>query len=172
MTENKKRQPRRTAEVNYYDPATGEFIASELITAAPFIKWGKIAEVQKVILELYVEVGGAIGDLFSHEKFLPLCEQLAVLIPVVGQNRPIDLQALVEADDWPQITRLFVTTSYDDAGNRDKDEKGEETLVKPGIIADLHNLNFLQILINAEKERQKIKEKEAADLLEVVETTK
>lgn len=172
MTENKKRQPRRTAEVNYYDPATGEFIASELITAAPFIKWGKIAEVQKAILELYVEVGGAIGDLFGSGKFLSLCEQLTTLIPVVGQNRPIDLQALIDADDWPQITRLFVTTSYDESGNRDKDEKGEETLVKPGIIADLHNLNFLQILINAEKERQKIREKEAEELLEAVDTTK
>ena len=55
MTEIKKRQPRRTATVNYYDPITGEFITSELITAAPFVKWGKIAEIQKLILELYVE---------------------------------------------------------------------------------------------------------------------
>lgn len=172
MTDSKKRQPRRTAEVNYYDPLSGEFLASELITAAPFVKWGDVANLQKPIIELYVETGGAIGDLFCNERFLPLCQQLANLIPVVGQNRPIDFQALVEADDWPQITRLFVTVSIDENGKRETDEKGEDTLIKPGIIADLHNLNFYRILINKEKELQKIRDKENEELLEAVETTK
>jgi hypothetical protein len=171
MTEIKKRQPRRTATVNYYDPITGEFITSELITAAPFVKWGKIAEIQKLILELYVETGGSISDLFCHETFIPLCQQLSTLIPVVGQTRPIDFQALLDADDWPQITRLFITTSYDDAGNRDVDAKGEATLIEPGIIADLHNLNFLQILVDKERERQKRLEKQLAES-EAVEATK
>jgi len=171
MTDTKKRQPRRTAEVSYYDPITGEFITSELITTAPFTKWGKIAELQKPIIELYVEVGGAIGDLFCHESFLPLCQQLANLIPVVSQTRPMDFQALVDADDWPQITRLFVTTSVDENGKRDTDDKGEDTLIKPGVIADLHNLNFYRILINKEKELQKIREKEAEEL-GAVDTTK
>lgn len=49
MTEIKKRQPRRTATVSYYDPITGEFITSELITAAPFVKWGKIAEIHSLL---------------------------------------------------------------------------------------------------------------------------
>ena len=87
MTEIKKRQPRRTATVNYYDPITGEFITSELITAAPFVKWGKIAEIQKLILELYVETGGSISDLFCHETFIPLCQQLSTLIPLQARRR-------------------------------------------------------------------------------------
>ena len=171
MTE-KKRQPRRTVEVNYYDPTTGDLIATDLIAAAPFVKWNAIAELQKPILELYVETGtGAIGDLFCNEKFISLCRQLAVLIPVVGQKRSINFDALIEADDWPQITRLFVTTSYDEAGNRELDKDGTPALVKPGLIADLHNLNFLQIVIEMEKTRQKRLEKELTES-EAVEATK
>lgn len=172
MTTPKKRQPRRTFEVNYYDPATGEFIASDMITAAPFVKWSAIAELQKPIIELYVEVGGAIGDLFCHEKFLPLCQQLSLLIPVIGQNRPLDFQALVDADDWPQIVRLFVSQSVDEEGSRDLDEKGEATLLKPGIVAELHNLNFYRILIDKEKELQQIREMAENANSEAVDTTK
>ena len=170
-TELKKRQPRRTAQVNYYDPVSGDFLTSELITAAPFTKWGKIAELQKPIIELYVETGGAIGDLFCHENFLPLCQQLSALVPVIGETRSIDFQSLIDADDWPQITRLFVTTSIDEDGKRETDAKGEDTLIKPGIIAELHNLNFYRILINKERELQKIREQELAEL-EAQETMK
>lgn len=167
----KKRQPRRTVEVNYYDPATGEFLGFDLITAAPFAKWGEIAELQKLILEMFVEVGGTIGELFGHEKFLSVCEQLSKLIPVIGEKRPFDFKALVDADDWPQIVRLFVTTLYDEAGNPELDEKGNPVLVKPGIIADLHNLNFLRTIVTLEEERQKRLEREA-ESTEVADTTK
>lgn len=161
MNTTKKRQPRRTVEVNYYDPTTGDFIASDIITAVPFAQWAKIASLQKPILELYVETGGgAIGDLFANPEFLPLCQQLSKVIPVIGQSRPIDFQALIDADDWPQITRLFVTTSYDEAGNREMDKDGTPALIKPGLIADLHNLGFLKIIIDLEKERQERLEKE------------
>ena len=172
MTTTKKRQPRRTHEVNYYDPTTGEFIASDMITAAPFVKWGSIAELQRPIIELYVEVGGAIGDLFCHKKFLPLCQQLSLLIPVIGQNRPLDFQALVDADDWHQIVRLFVSQSVDEEGNRELDDKGEATLLKPGVIAELHNLNFYRILIDKEKELQEIREKAENASTEAVDSTK
>lgn len=167
---DKKRQPRRTEEVRYYDEA-GDYLASDFIKAAPFVKWGEIAEIQKRIIELYIEVGGTVGDLFSCEQFLPMCQQLSALIPVVGANRPIDFQALVDSDDWPQIVRLFVSTSVNEAGEWAKDEDGTLSLIKPGIIADLHNLNFYRILVNKEKELQKIRDKEAADL-EAVDSTK
>lgn len=169
MTTTKKRQPRRTVAVDYYDPESGEFLSTDLITAAPFIKWGEIAQIQQKILELYVEIGGTIGDLFCQPQFISLCEQLALLIPVVGSNRPIDFQALIDSDDWPQITRLFVTTSVDESGEWQKDKDGSLTLIKPGVIADLHNLNFYPILINKEKQLQKIRE---AEDLEAVGTTK
>lgn len=177
MTETKKRQPRRTIQVNYYHPKTEEFLGCDLIKAAPFSSWGDIAELQKAILALYVEADAEINTLFDAKKgkqaeFFSFCLDLLDLIPVVGQEKPVDFQALVKADDWPQITRLFVTTSYDEAGNREVDEKGEPTLVKPGLIASLHELNFLRILVEAEQARQEKQKAEKAEELEVVATTK
>ncbi len=157
MTESRKRPEQAHFDVLYYK-SDGAIAKTDKVHRAPFRGKPGLKDVQilqEALIKEFVEFNGAIGSLLAHDKVWDLICQLGAILPIVGRDKPgIDVEALAEADDLPQLARIFFSESFDDKGERETDETGAVVLAKPSLIAKLHGLDFYGPLFRLSDEKR------------------
>jgi hypothetical protein len=101
----------------------------------------------------------AIGSLVCDPTALGLLNKLAKMLVVVGRSeRGIDLANLLNAGDYLQIGRIFLSEAYT-----------EDTIVpdnyKPSLIAKIHRMDFVGKLMEFNRQAQ---EKAMSNALETI----
>lgn len=121
---------------------------------------GEIAILSQAIFEKFYEVynysRNCLGDVLGDPSCWGYIEQLAALLPVVGQTEPgIDLDLL--GGDYEQIGRIFITKSINpETGEIELPSEGGTIL--PSEIAALHGQHFFRVrAVETVEEKDRIK---------------
>jgi hypothetical protein len=156
-SEQQKRPDQTTFDVIYYK-LDGTVKSIDKVKRAPFRGNPGLKEIQvfqEQLVREFVEFNGAIGSLFVQDKVWSIITQLGSILYVVGRDKPgIDIEALAEADDLPQLAQIFFSESFNDSGDRERDDEGATILAKPSKIAKVHGLDFYDPLFRASQEKR------------------
>ena len=157
MSKSEKRPEQATFDVIYYKP-DGTIKTIDKIRRAPFRGNPGLKDIQicqEALIKEFVEFNGAIGSLLVQDNTWSLICQLGSLLYVVGRDKPgIDVEALAEADDLPQIAQIFFSESFNDAGERERDDEGATLLAKPSKVARIHGLDFYEPLFRHSEDKR------------------
>jgi hypothetical protein len=158
MTKPEQKRPEgATFDVIYYKP-DGTVKSIDKVRRAPFRGNPGLKDIQvcqEALIKEFVDFNGAIGTLLVQDKVWSLIAQLGSLLYVVGRDKPgIDVEALAEADDLPQLAQIFFSESFNSAGERERDEEGATILAKPSKVARIHGLDFYEPLFRYSEEKR------------------
>jgi hypothetical protein len=164
VTETPKQLTTPKFAVNYWNE-DGSFKSTDYVMAMPFMgKDGQpslrdLITVQEELLRFAVFETAAIGSLVCDPAALGLLNKLAKMLVVVGRSeRGIDLANLLNAGDYLQIGRIFLSEAYT-----------EDTIVpdnyKPSLIAKIHRMDFVGKLMEFNRQAQ---EKAMSNALETI----
>jgi len=123
-------------EVTYYD----EYGNSTDIVSVRRTNRNKLKELlflQQQLLDVFFDCDGGVGDILSDERNWQLIRKTAALLPVIGSNTPLNVDAFEY--DYTQITRIFFTQSVNDLGEFVPDPS---QILKPSLISQLHQFNY------------------------------
>ncbi len=113
MTEP-RRLKRPTFEVYYWD-ADGNEKGMDVVRPMPFDKWKDLIELQEKLIFFAVNKTSAIGSFLHHPDALSIVKKMAAMLIVIGKDKPgIDIDNLLQAGDYAQIGRIFLSETIDE----------------------------------------------------------
>lgn len=132
---------RPTFNVNYWDDKDN-LIGTDIIKPMPFKgkngapAWIDLISLQEKLIHLAVYETAEIGSFLHLPQGLDIIRKMAAMLIVVGKSeRGINLDNLLDAGDYPQIARIFLSEDYDDRGTPPRP-------YTPSLIARIHGMNF------------------------------
>jgi hypothetical protein len=134
-----------------------------LIKQASWKNLEDIELLQLEILKAAYEASFSLGTLFrsSNKQFWDNAKKVAALLPVVGQEElGFDPEQI---EDLDELCRIFVTTStrkIPETGSITSDSDSE--IFQPSEICRIHDLNFLNLLIQIEEAAKNQKQEKVA----------
>lgn len=120
--------------------------------------WKNLEEIELLQLEVLKAAYDAkfsLGTLFrgSNKRFWDNAKKLAALLPVVGQSElGFDPEKI---EDLDELCRVFISTSTARITETGSVTSEGKEILQPSEISRIHDLNFLNLLIQIEEEIQK-----------------
>lgn len=136
---------KNTFVINYADGT------SAVAKPVPWSRLEDLEILQLKILEDAYEKQFCLGAIFrsSNSNFWSHAEQLAKLIPIVGNDYPgFDLTKITDADE---LCRIFLTSTPHRNYKTGMVDLGGESILEPSLICKIHFLNFIALLVQAEQ---------------------
>ena len=126
-----------------------------LIKQASWKNLEDIEVLQLEILKTAYDAKFSLGTLFrgSNKRFWDNAKKLAALLPVVGQDElGFDPEKI---EDLDELCRVFISTSTARINETGSVTSEGKEILQPSEISRIHDLNFLNLLIQIEEEIQK-----------------
>ncbi len=128
-------------KINYWKE-DGTYLKSVYINPQPFIKSNKypgcLADaiaIQEEIIKYIVIKTAWIGNILADSSAIDSIRRLAAIVPIEGGELGIDVDNLLNARDYLQIAKLFISESYESISTMPEEWK-------PSSIARLNGMNF------------------------------
>lgn len=128
-----------------------------LIKQASWKNLEDIELLQLEVLKAAYEAKFSLGTLFrgSNKQFWDNAKKLAALLPVVGQPElGFDPEQI---DDLDELCRVFISTSTGRVKETGSVTSEGKEILQPSEISRIHDLNFLNLLIQIEEAIQEEK---------------
>lgn len=142
---------RQSFVVTYYKE-DGTVKGTEVVVPVAYSKWADLIALQDILLKHAVEESVALESFLSDQHLMSTIRSIANILRVRGKAEPgIDVDNILEAGDYLQVARIFLSTSYDA-----DDNAGLQEGYLPSLVASVNQLNFAGKLRSLGQAKQKM----------------